>query len=146
AGAYFTAKRFDKGIPLLEDLVKLQKARLGREHPGTLTSMLGLALGYQNTGRLDEALPLYEEALKGYQAKQADSPEMLDTLRRLAFLYWRRNKPDCSVPLCEELLERLKKKLGPEHPDVLQALGNLGVYYRDAGRLNDGIRCQEEAM
>src|SRR5262249_42954385 len=32
------------------------------------------------------------------------------------------------------------------HPDTLRTLGNLGVNYRDAGRVDDGFRCLEEAL
>ena len=41
-----------------------QKAKLGPDHPDTLSSMNNLASGYQAAGKLDQALPLYEETLK----------------------------------------------------------------------------------
>jgi tetratricopeptide (TPR) repeat protein len=43
-------------------------------------------------------------------------------------------------------LKLLELKLGPDHPDTLRTLANLGVNYRDAGRLEEGIERMEEAL
>ncbi|MCL6503968.1 MAG: serine/threonine-protein kinase, partial [Pirellulales bacterium] len=56
-------------ITLFERAFATQKARLGPEHPDTLTSMNNLALAYQAAGRLDEALPLYEQAAAGVEKR-----------------------------------------------------------------------------
>ena len=40
------------------------KAKLGPDHPDTLTSMNNLAVAYLDAGKLDLALPLLEETLK----------------------------------------------------------------------------------
>jgi tetratricopeptide (TPR) repeat protein len=50
------------------------------------------------------------------------------------------------VPLFEVTLKLKESKLGPDHPDTLLTLANLGINYRDAGRLDDGIRLMEEAL
>ena len=53
-----------KAIVLLEKARATRQAKLGPEHPDTLTSMNNLALAYQAAGKLDLALPLFEETLK----------------------------------------------------------------------------------
>ena len=64
AGAYRDAGRLDKALPLIEETLKLTKAKLGPDHPDTLISMNNLAQGYQDAGQLDKALPLLEETLE----------------------------------------------------------------------------------
>jgi tetratricopeptide (TPR) repeat protein len=57
-------------LPLYEETLKLTKAKLGPNHPHTLTSMNNLAEGYRAAGQLDKALPLYEEAAQGVEKRR----------------------------------------------------------------------------
>jgi tetratricopeptide (TPR) repeat protein len=50
------------------------------------------------------------------------------------------------VALFEATLKLQESKLGPDHPDTLRTLANLGINYRDAGRLDEGIRRMEQAL
>ena len=60
-------------------------AKLGADHPDTLTSMNNLATGYQAAGKLDLALPLFEETLKLRKAKLGpDHPDTLTSMNNLA--------------------------------------------------------------
>jgi tetratricopeptide (TPR) repeat protein len=52
---------------------------------------------------------------------------------------------DKSVPLFEELLTLRETKHGRGHPETLQTRANLGVNYKDAGRLAEAIPLLEEA-
>ena len=54
-------REVDLAVPLFEETFKLSKAKLGPDHPNTLVSMAHLALPYLQAGKLDLALPLYEE-------------------------------------------------------------------------------------
>ena len=63
AAAYQAAGKLDRALPLFEETLALQKAKLGPDHPDTLTSMNNLAVAYQAAGKLDRALPLLEETL-----------------------------------------------------------------------------------
>ena len=46
ASAYQAAGKLDLALPLFEETLKLQKAKLGPDHPDTLTSMNNLAVAY----------------------------------------------------------------------------------------------------
>ena len=51
---------------------------LGADHPDTLTSRNNLAGAYQSAGRLDEAIPLYEQTLADRErVLGADHPDTL---------------------------------------------------------------------
>jgi len=113
--------------------LKRMKAKLGVDHPSTLTSMNNLALGYQAAGKLDQALPLYEETLKLSKAKLgADHPDTLNSMHNLAGGYKEAGKLDQALPLYEETLKLQKAKLGADHPDTLLSMGSLGKAYCDA--------------
>jgi hypothetical protein len=43
---YKRAGRLDKALPLYRETLKLQKEKLGPDHPDTLTTMNNLASGY----------------------------------------------------------------------------------------------------
>lgn len=108
--------------------------------------MHNLALVYKDSGKLDLALPLYEETLKLLKAKLGpDHPDTLKCMGNLAASLWSLRLLDKSVPLFEELLQQQEKKLGREHPDTLATVGNLGVNYSDAGRVAQAIPLLEEA-
>ena len=50
-------------IEVFEKALATCKAKLGPDHPDTLTSMNNLAAAYQAAGKMDKALPLFEETL-----------------------------------------------------------------------------------
>jgi tetratricopeptide (TPR) repeat protein len=62
AGGYRAAGKLDRALPLSEETLKLSKAKLGADHPDTLTCMNNLAAAYYAAGNLDRALPLFQEA------------------------------------------------------------------------------------
>ena len=60
----------------------LRKAKLGPEHPDTLTAMSNLVASYFEAGKLDMAMPLSEETFKLQKAKLG--PEHRSTLSSMA--------------------------------------------------------------
>jgi len=71
-------------VPLFEETVEKQKAKLGPDHPDTLTSMNNLALAYQDSGQLAKAVTLSEETLETRKAKLGrDHPDTLTSMNNL---------------------------------------------------------------
>ena len=119
-----------KSLPLLEETLKLHKAKLGPEHPDTLTSMNNLGQAYRYAGKLDLALPLLEETLKLRKAKLGpEHPNTLISMGSLVSAYQAAGKLDLALPLLEETLKLRKAKLGPEHPNTLIMMGGLAFVY-----------------
>ena len=133
-------------LPLFEETLKLQKAKLGPDHPDTLTTMNNQAGGYRAAGKLDLALPLSEKTLKLRKAKLGpDHPHTLHSMNDLAACYWSVKRLDLSIPLFEETLKLREKKLGRAHPNTQLTVANLGINYRDAGRLTEALPLLKEA-
>ena len=61
---YFGVGEYQQAIGFLQRSTALYRQHLGPEHPDTLTSMNNLAAAYRGAGKLDLALPLFEETLK----------------------------------------------------------------------------------
>ena len=118
AVAYIEAGKLDLALPLFEETLKLQKAKLGPDHPDTLMSMSNLAVAYHRAGKLDLALPLVEETLEApeSQARSRTSRHAHQHEQPRRGLLVRAKQLDKSIPLFEETLEAREAKLGRDHP------------------------------
>jgi hypothetical protein len=68
-------------LQLTEEVLRLQKSKLGEDHPETLGSMANLANRYSEAGRRSEALQLTEEVLKLRKSKLGeDHPDTLTSI------------------------------------------------------------------
>ena len=77
-----------------------RQAKLGPDHPDTLTSMNDLAVSYRAAGRLADALALHEETLKRRQAKLGpDHPDTLTSMNDLAVAYRAAGRLADAMPL-----------------------------------------------
>ena len=136
-----------KAIALLEKARATREAKLGPEHPDTLTSMNNLAVASQDAGKLDLALPLFEETLKLRKAKLGPGhSNTLSSMNNLALAYQDAGKLDLAVRLFEETLKLRKAKLGPGHPNTLTSMNNLALAYQAAGKLDLALPLFEEAL
>jgi serine/threonine protein kinase len=130
-----------------EQALALRRAKLGPDHPDTLTSMSELALAYRNAGKLQQALPLHEETLKLTKAKLG--PEHLETLismNNLASAYQDAGKVEDALPLFEETLKRTRAQHGADHPHTLATMNNLALAYQEAGKLDQALSLFEETL
>ncbi len=131
----FGLGEYDLAVEVWEKARATRKAKLGPDHPNTLTSMSNLAGGYWAAGKLDKALPLFEEALPLMKAKLGpDHPDTLASMNNLAVGYRAAGKLDKALPLFEETLSLRKAKLGPDHPNTLTTMSNLAESYQAAGK------------
>ena len=123
------------------------KAKLGPEHPHPLTLMNNLAAAYQDAGKLDRALPLFEETLTLIKAKLGpEHPHTLNLMNNLAAAYRVDGKLDQALPLFEETLKLRKAKLGPEHPDTLNSMNNLASLFWSMKDLDRSIPLFEKTL
>ena len=82
ANSYADLGRHAEALKLREETLALQKAKLGPDHPDTLSSMDNLAISYADLGRHADALKLREETLALTKAKLG--PDHPDTLLSMA--------------------------------------------------------------
>ena len=106
-----------------------------------------LALEYQAAGKLDLALPPFEEALKLMKTTPGpEDPATLECMYNLAKAYQAAGKLDLALPLFEEALKLMKATLGLEHPDTLQCMNGLAETYQAAGKRDLALPLFEETL
>ena len=75
---------------------------LGPDHPNTLATMGNLAAVAQASGRPNDAVSRYEEALRESEAKLGhDHIGTLTALNNLASAYWMAGRMDDALPLLD---------------------------------------------
>ena len=141
----------DLGMPqlalTLADSVTRAGDTLGPDHPSTLTSRNNLAYAYQDVGRLDEAIALYEQTLEDRtRILGPHHPNTLTSRNNLANAYQDAGRLDEAIPLHEQTLKDSTRILGPSHPNTLTSRHNLANAYRDAGRLDEAIPLHEQTL
>ena len=141
----------DLGMPqlalTLTDSVTRAGDTLGPDHPRTLISRNNLAGAYRDAGRLDEAIPLYEQTLEDRtRILGPHHPDTLTSRNNLAGAYQDAGRLDEAIPLYEQTLEDRTRILGPHHPRTLASRNNLAGAYQDAGRLNESIPLHEQNL
>jgi serine/threonine protein kinase/tetratricopeptide (TPR) repeat protein len=136
---------YPEAIPLQEKVLAYQ--RRGPEHLGTLTAMTVLARTYYDTGRLDEALKIREEALPlSRRILGPKDPSTLLAMNDLAVSYYSTGRKDESLKMHEEVLSLSRTVLGPEHPNTLFAMNDLAATYFNIGRNDEALKMQEEVL
>jgi tetratricopeptide (TPR) repeat protein len=127
AAAYQVAGKFDLALPLLEETLKLKTAKLGADHPDTLTSMNNLAAYYRVAGRPDLALPLYQEPAAGleklrFQHEYAGRivPVLIAYHEQLGQLGW-------AEAWRRKWLAVVKERIGADSPPYAGELAALGL-------------------
>ena len=85
-----------------------------RRHPDTLTSRNNLAGAYQDAGRLNDAIPLYEQTLADRRAVLGpEHPDTLTSRNNLAGAYQSAGRLTEAIPLYEQTLADRERVLGP---------------------------------
>jgi tetratricopeptide (TPR) repeat protein len=110
ANEYLQAGKRDLALPLLVEIFKSKKARLGPDHPDTLNSMNQLGVVYWQVGQLDRSVPLFEELLKLHEAKRGRShPETLHSVANLGVNYKDAGRLKEAIALLEEAQRAAQK-------------------------------------
>jgi RNA polymerase sigma factor (sigma-70 family) len=131
------------GEPLTADLERL----LGPDHPDTLNARNSLAAAYLAAGRVDDAIPLFEQALAVLQRELGpDHPDTLTSQNNLASAYQDAGRAAEAIQLYELNLTERGRLLGPDHPGTLNSQGNLAAAYLAAARIADAIPLLEQTL
>ena len=141
----------DLGMPqlalTLTDSVTRAGDLLGPHHPHTLASRNNLAIAYRAAGRLDEAIPLYQQNLEDRtRILGPHHPSTFASRHNLASAYQATGRLDEAIPLYQHTLEDLTHILGPNHPHTLITRNNLANVYREAGRLDEAITLHKQNL
>ena len=138
----------DLGMPqlalTLTDSVTRAGDTLGPDHPDTLTTRNNLAYTYQDAGRLEEAITLYEQNLEDRtRILGPNHPDTLASRNNLAGAYQDAGRLGEAITLFEQTLKDFENLLGPNHPLTQALRNNLAGTYRAADRFEDADKLFE---
>jgi tetratricopeptide (TPR) repeat protein len=137
AYAYRLVGRAAEAVPLHQETLKLQTAKLGPEHHETLASIYNLAWAYLAQGQLDQAAALFDESVRDAKRRWADDPgRTIRHLLRCAEVYSENRQFGRAEPLLREALE-LQVKTQPEHWLRFRAAQLLGASLLGQGKYAD---------
>ena len=139
------------GMPQLAltliDSVTRVRDTLGTEHPGPLASRHYLADAYQDAGRLDDAITLYQQNLKDFtRIVGPDHPGTLTSRNNLASAYRASGRLQDAITLHQQNLKDSTRILGANHPGTLTSRNNLAGAYHQTDRLDKAITLYEQNL
>jgi tetratricopeptide (TPR) repeat protein/tRNA A-37 threonylcarbamoyl transferase component Bud32 len=138
---------YDRAVERHTKARAVREAKLGPDHPDTLTSRNNLAGAYLAAGRTAEAIALFEGALKVWEAKLGpDHPDTLTSRNNLALAYAAAGRTADAIALHEATLKLRESALGSDHPDTLTSRNNLAAAYWEAGRTAEAIALHEATL
>ena len=93
---------------------------LGKEHPGTLSSMNNLAALLQGQGNYNEAEPIYRQTLALREKMLGkEHPDTLLSVYWSAYLFHQKKQYHDASLLYERACNGYEKILGLDHPDTI---------------------------
>jgi tetratricopeptide (TPR) repeat protein/tRNA A-37 threonylcarbamoyl transferase component Bud32 len=135
---------YDRAVSIHTKARAVREAKLGPDHPDTLSSCNSLAIAYTDAGRLPEAIALHEATLKLLEAKLGlHHRATLASRNNLAIAYYSAGRLSEAMALDEGTLELREAKLGPDDPETFLSRNNLAIAFYSAGRLSEAIALQE---
>jgi tetratricopeptide (TPR) repeat protein len=102
-------------------------ATLGPDHPHTLQSMNNLAYGYRAAGKLDLALPLYQEAAAGMEKRRFQNEGAGAIVGNLIDCHERLKQLDQAEAWRRKWLAVVKERSGPDSLAYAGQLAALGL-------------------
>src|SRR5262249_34055431 len=117
----------DQALPLIEETLKLIKAKLGADHPRTLVSMNNLATAYRDAGKLDQALPLYQQAAAGMEKRGFPHGHAGRIVQNLSDCHERLKQFDQAESWRRKWLAVVKERSGAQSVPYANELAALGL-------------------
>ncbi|QEL14470.1 tetratricopeptide repeat protein [Limnoglobus roseus] len=139
--------------PLFTKALDTRVRLLGIQHADAVTSRNNLSGVYGVTGRLEKATRLWTDLIQAKKANPADDhdPEavtrLLGTIVTLASSAGAGGVPsEQLIPISEELVRVAKRELGPDDPQTLAFLNQLGELYAEAGQGEKAVTLLKEVL
>ncbi len=144
ASAYVEAGDLEAAEALHRDALDMRLESLAPGHVQVLESRTGLAGVLRRQGRPGDAEALLAPAVAELRERGEDMEELptVRALHELALARYDLDQPTEADRLMTEVIDVRRRVLGPDHPDVAQALRDLGVKLGERERFEEA----EEAL
>ncbi len=150
AAAHYFSRSLDSAVAVQELALRSLQAAVGEDHQRTVVALSNLAAFRAAKGDRSGAIGVYRDlAARQTRLQGRDHPVTSRVLVALATLLAVEGTDTTraeSEALFREAHVALDLRLGPGHPQVAQALDQLGAVVASRGRLREGIELQERAL
>jgi tetratricopeptide (TPR) repeat protein len=138
--AAFAAAHYQTAEDTYRKALRLSKEALGNEHAkiGKLQNDLGMVL--QATGRYQEAVSCYAEALNIATHQSQNDANVATTLNNLGELYRETGQIDDATPRLQKALEIMRELPGNHKMGIATTQNNLGLVYMGQQRFDEAER------
>ncbi len=145
----FSQGRFAEAEEQFRETLAIYQRQLepgqGRARLAQLMDNLGAAIASQ--GRLEEAVPLAEQALAERRLFLSDGhPRLADSLNNVGANYFELGQPQRAEELHRQALAIREQALGPDHPRTAWSLDNLARALDAQGRAEAALPLQRRAL
>lgn len=139
--------RYADAVPVAERLLKIRTAAAGGNGIAMAGARNQLALAYKLSGRVRDAIPLYEQTLKAFQGQKdlANTPVTATVMHNLAAAYATAGRVADAERLYQAGLE-LAGRVPNGDKFLAQGHHNLATFYLGEGRLAEAIAGFRQAL
>jgi CHAT domain-containing protein/Tfp pilus assembly protein PilF len=128
-------------------IVELREATERDRHSRQQRRQLAEATKLYRSGKYDEGVRLAEDLQKELERDgRSDSELMGETFNAIGGIAHARGDYAKAETCFQNARSVLEKALGPDHPDLLRILYNLGVLYKDRGDFAKSIQFHQQAL
>lgn len=121
--------KFERAEPVYQRCVAVCEHVHGKDHPEVAERLSDFAVLYRREGRLDEAKKTLKRALAIQEnSVGVDSLVYLETVNRLTAVLKELNEFEEADLLYSSVVQRLRKKVGPDHPYLADMLDNQAMF------------------
>lgn len=146
AGRSAEAEDRKRAEATMRQALDARKALLGEKDPGTIFAMRGLGDLLFLQGRLDEALPVYEQALASAKASQPPtSDSVIFSALSLATVLSQKGEPARAVAELTPIRDALRAMKDPDQATQIRVLQNLALAQAQAARITPSPAANEAA-
>lgn len=142
AWSYYTTRNYDRSGSLFEQLLSIQENKLGRQHVDTQTTVANLGRSYKDALRIEDAIPLLEEAYKS--SRELGGSILVQ--ESLADAYLKANKRDEYLLLAQESLSRTRVNFAAGSEELATRLVKIAEMYLQFSNFREAVDLLREAV
>ncbi len=140
-------QRYDCSINNLKLYVTYCRRIYGEKHPAYATSLNNLAYVYDEMGRYEKALPLYQQALQIRKEVFGERHQnYAASLNNLAYVYDMIGSYKKALPLFQQALQIRKDVFGEKNLAYAGSLNNLAALYDEMGNYEKALPLYQQAL
>jgi tetratricopeptide (TPR) repeat protein len=126
------AAKYERAVEIRKQILTILNNQVRAEHPEIATSLNNLAHLYLTQGKIKEAVPLFQRALKlNEKIRGSEQLEVAINLNNLAQCYSSLSQYSKAIEFYKRSLKIFEKRHGDKNLDVIITLTNMGhTYYQ----------------